>query len=274
MKTRIMNPTRRELSGFCLIRSLALMSSVALLLASTTVAPATVLNISGSISGTINGQGFTATSAGSADTATGLGSATVTYSSLPYDFPVFAGFNSVLSIVCGNGCYEQAGALNLYDLTGGNYSTTRAFTYDDFPGSTVSFSGTVTCSGDNLSYTETWSGTYNGPQNLVGVTGYQLNFVPNGPGSVLTPGSGQLFDSSDNNYPGEWTGGITGFSGQLSTAEVANIDWTTQQLSGNVETLAWDGVVSVVPEPSASALVGLGTLGLLAYAGRRQRAKA
>jgi hypothetical protein len=194
----------------------------------------------------------------------------VTFSSLPYDFPVYASCNSFYSIICSVVCGEQNGAVNLYDLTSGNYSLTRTFSYPDFPSSSISLSGNVMTSGANLTYTENWSGTYNGPQDIVGITSYQHTLVPNGPGDVLTTGQATMADSSGNTYSILNTGEISGFSGELGSPESATIEWTTQELNGNVLTLAWQGSVTVVPEPSTLAFLGIGAVSLLAYAGRRR----
>lgn len=240
-----------------------------------------MLSVSGSYSGNINGTPLVATSTGSINTDGPGGALSATFSSIPTDtFTPLAVGSSLVTLVCWSSAERVSGAhgfaQNLFDLSGGNYTVDRTFTYPTLPGSILTATGTVATVGSNMTYTADFSGTYNGPTDIVGVSNYQVRWVQ-GPGStVLETGTATLLLSGGGTLElgiGTTYGGLTSpllyeqFGVYKPMPNYVVTGPTTAEF-----TTDWTASVTRVPEPSSMTMFGFASICLFCF--RRVRRNA
>jgi hypothetical protein len=195
-------------------------------------------------------------------------------------FSQTGGTNSGSDVILGN----TIGSVGTYNLAGGNLTALYqgesvgqagigSFTQSGGNNNTISPSGQI-APGDA-------PGTLTVSGSLVVATGASLNYLLDTPttSDLILAGAltlnGQQF--SDFNFtptaifaPGTYdlieAGSITG---TLGTSTSGTVDGLQSSITVSGDNL----VLTVVPEPSAFALLGLGTLGLAAYGLRRIRTK-
>ena len=133
---------------------------------------ATILQIAGTYTGQINGFPVQASASGFMDT-TGISLAhtTITFSQIPPNFnPIVAGnsWNSSRSV---SGVQRSDPvAVNLFDISGGNYLASRTDKWSSLPGEQIVFTSNVSTIYGVMTANTTVNGTYTGPSDVVGVT--------------------------------------------------------------------------------------------------------
>jgi hypothetical protein len=233
--------------------------------------------VTGTYSGDINGTPLAASVSGGFDT-TGVGpnNLTVNFSSIPNDtFTPLALGSSVITLVCWSAA-EPIGpdTLNLFGLSGGNYGISRTFSWPTLSGSTLTATGAASTVGSNLSFIANLSGTYNGPTDIVGVTGYTVHWTQGAAGTVDEQATATLLRSNGAALPLAISTVYSGLTNSLLNPEVGSYTplatyTATGPLSGNFSA-TWTNTLTSIPEPPSLALCGIGILSLVGYfCGRR-----
>jgi hypothetical protein len=131
--------------------------------------------------------------------------------------------NSCLCVGCVLICLPADGrALNLLEVTSGNYTLTRTYTYPD--ARNVGLTGKMTFDGDTLRYEAEFSGDLGpDPKDLTEVTRWQDDLVPAGRGRIRETGFA-VISSGKQSFKLEWTG-MYKFKGNLARPQRAKITW-------------------------------------------------
>jgi hypothetical protein len=138
-----------------------------------------ILTVNGTYTGNINGEAVNGVSSGTIDVSgldPSMNDITINFSDFPISCHPYAQGICWITIVCGNGIAATAPAQNLFELSGGNYSMNRSFTWPSFPGDEVIATGTASFSGTEITYTMNLTGTYSGPTNLIGVASHDVEW--------------------------------------------------------------------------------------------------
>lgn len=238
-----------------------------LVLASSSVAArADVLNVLGNYSGTINGQAMAGTAAGVLDTSgDGANHIQIDFSSYPAGSHPYAYGVSKTTIICWGGNKALEGAANLFDLSGGNYTVDRTFTWPSLPGSQVIATGAVGTVGNNMQFNVAMNGMYAGPTDLVSVLSYKVQWNQLTPSSIQEAGVGEILRSDGSVLTVHVSSVYAGLASPMPFAtqygEMTRRDLTW---NGSTYTLDWNGYL--VPAPSS--LLALASFAGLA--GRRR----
>lgn len=231
---------------------------------------ANIISVSGIYNGTINGVAIAATSVGTLDTTgTGNNEVSVNFSSIPNStFTPLAIHASLLSILCGNGLVANPSALNLFDLTGGNYSVTRHYSWSSLPGSGLDVIANVSTVGANMTYIMSMNGTYSGPTQISGLSSYGMDWSPSPLLTMFEHGTARLV-SAQGDFDMDFDSMYSGLLQPLPSTQrsrITPLDLTyipTGATAGNSH-VQWIGTVSAVPEPSSLMLVCLAIYGVAA----------
>jgi hypothetical protein len=219
------------------------------------------------LSGTLTNQSVYVTGGGSADRSTGLMSQDYNLVQGPQELLTLPYFPAALATAC---CEPVAigSALNLFQLTGGNYAFTRHTTWSNQPGVAVDVSGSVTTTQTLKTVNATITGNYVAPSDVVGLSDYTQQWTWSGVGTAIDyTGSALAQESSGNtfsiNYSGTYSvGGLLLPSPELMSVSLLNLSGT-----GTTASYQYATSVALVPEPSVS----LGVLCLLALAAPARR---
>mgnify|MGYP000628053595 CR=1 FL=1 len=139
-------------------------------------------------------------------------------------------------------------ALNLYDLTEGNYRISRTITYPDFPESKIVTDGRVKAvRNSEWDTTLNINGTYNGPTDVISVKDYKLNWTTEG-NKILESGSATLVLKSGKSIQQIWESIITpekNLDHFPESGESATISFSSFEINGNEMSYKWEGTVKV-----------------------------
>jgi hypothetical protein len=125
-----------------------------------------ILNVTCNYVGTINGQRLDGKGLGEIDAAGRQPhNVTVRYSVLPTGFHPFAVGASFVTIGI-EGARRHGEALNLWDLSHGNYGFERQVRWPKFPSSAVHIKATVVTRGEDFRLLASYAGKYEGPTDL------------------------------------------------------------------------------------------------------------
>lgn len=243
-----------------LFRKLIILISIVLILPPLTFA--TTLTVTGTYNGTINGGNLSATCAGSLET-TGADSNSVliNFSAIPPSFHPYAFGNSVITFYCPMGIQTTSSALNLFDLTGGNYTVTRTYIWAAY-GCTTTAVCTVSTAGSNMLVHIHASGNYDGPTNLAGVAHHPVRWIPSGLNSLTEEGTATFLDSSKDAHQVTYTSVFNWSGGQpLPGTQEAQYAYNSVSYNGTQMYVNWFGRISIVQGPT---LTGWGLVILVA----------
>ena len=218
----------------------------------------------------VNGSPFTITgNAAYSQTVPSYLTNEFTYSSIPDGYNAFV----IITIINTWKCGSKDTALNLADATGGGFTLNRNVSIFDGSASVGSFqiSGTVYETGPlagmaNLALT----GTYSGPLDLVGATGYQQLLHQSGTNeihgsftqSLSRAGGDPLSVVVDNLWTYATGPGLPG--DEYSNLRIDSLTFDPDSRMLNLTGIGW---YEMVPAPSSAWLLCLGCL----LTGRRRR---
>lgn len=232
--------------------------------------------VSGTYTGNINGVSLNGSSTGMFDNqGTGINTISVDFSSIPNNtFHPFSLASSIITIICWSAAETICpDTLNLFDLTGGNYDINRTFTWSTLPGDIITATGSASTTGSDLAYSMALSGSYSGPTDLVGVSGYKVNWTPDGTnlievGNALieTSGGSAFTVDIETVYSGLTTPLPLPQFGVFTSNSLTYVE--TGALTGEFD-LDWSATLCV-PEPTTMLLLGTGLIG---FAGFRKKFK-
>jgi len=249
-------------------RSNTMRSLVLVLVASALLAGAAKgdeLTVTGTYSGEINGVDLAGVGAGYLDTTgTGPNHHDVEFSSIPDDFHPFALGISIITWKCQCASLAIGDAQNLYDLSGGNYTVERTFTWPDYPDSVLDVSGTVSTVGSEMHGDVSIVGAYDGPLDLVGVLDYTSSWSQLTPTSIQEHVVSTIERSNGETLTVQFDTAYGDLSQQLVADQTGNVyaDTLTWDPSEGFWSLDWHGVQTIVPEPASLSVLGLGSLAL------------
>jgi hypothetical protein len=234
-------------------------------------ASAEILNVSGEVTGTINGTSIAGQCAGMIDT-TGVQGASFT---LPFtQWPASFDPSAVCYAMCPLGALKSIGnAKNIFDLTGGNFTYTYDFSYPDSIGSAVTVTGQVATAGNQMTYTLAINGNCDLPVQTGQYAGDVEEHWANAPNNgIVVQGSGKITipKPSHSVYPVSWS--LVFDPDPLPGDEISSLTFTTQTFNWETKVLemAYLGDIRVVPEPPSLILLVAGSVVLLVYPWKRR----
>ncbi|USN98074.1 MAG: hypothetical protein H6810_07745 [Phycisphaeraceae bacterium] len=226
------------------------------------------VNLSGTYSGSINGDAFTATSTGWLEAADGSGYASIDFDHMPDGYAWQLPAGCWVCFICCNGRLELASAQNMFTVTGGNYSFERTITYSD--SSQVTLSGSVAYDdiSNTLVYDVVWGGSCTIPlADIVDVAWpAEERFSQLGPGSISSHGATGVTLAGGGTMGMTFDGTITyAGGGMLPFDEVAYLTATSTWV-GPPDSVLTMGIAPggsyIIPAPGAIMLVGVAGIGL------------
>lgn len=234
------------------------------------------LQIAGTYTGQINGSDITATVSGNIDTTGSVvNHFELTFAQpLPGNFNPFAVTNSWKSSYHGAAVFPVTNthgtAVNLFDLSGGNYLAGRTVRWASLPGEQIVLTADVTTSGGVMTANNaTVNGTYSGPTDLIGVIDYETVWTQIDPTTIEVISTAKLLRENGLTLDATVTSVYSGLSSQMPTRQVGGQTYSNEYWDGNVMKYDWVGTVAI-PEPGTFALFGLG---LVAFLVTRVRAR-
>lgn len=231
-------------------------------------APCIPLQIAGTYTGQINGSPITATVSGNIDTS---GSA-LNHFELTFDQPLPSTFNPFAVTNSWKSSYHSAAvfpvtnkygtAVNLFDLSGGNYFASRTARWDSLPGEQIVLTGDVTTSsGVMTANNATVNGTYSGPTDLIGVVDYKTVWTQIDLTTIEVISTAKLLRKNGLTLGTTVTSVYSGLSSQMPTQQqIGGHTYSNESWDGNVMKYDWVGTVAAVPEPGTFVLFGLGLI--------------
>jgi hypothetical protein len=139
-------------------------------------------------------------------------------------------------------------ALNLYDLTGGNYRVLRTLTFPDFPQSKVVFETRVRALTSEWSTQIRVTGTYDAPRDVRSVRDYTASWTTDGK-TIIEHGSATLLLASGDSVRSVWLSSITpdnpNFSQFPREGETIKVSFSPFAITGNKMSYDWHGTVGV-----------------------------
>lgn len=214
-----------------------------------------------SFTGTVNGGTVQASGTGTLDLGQGGESfARVSFDSRPSSFDPLAA--SLISNLCANAFRDPGSPDNLFALAGGNYATTRTFSWIGLPGSIIQIDSTVVNPGSEGDWVSNSviSGTYNGPTDLVGILDYSVTWLPSStPGEFFEAGTVVLERATGDTLIMQFASIFTGLTNSLSEPQFGVGTFDTS-FDGTTLILGWDGEFFVPSPASGVAFAMMGTL--------------
>jgi hypothetical protein len=140
-------------------------------------------------------------------------------------------------------------AVNLFDLTGGNYIVKRTVLYPEFPASQLTFEADVTAvTSSEWSTKLTVDGTYDGPKDVASVQDYQLAWTSDGK-TLSESGAVTLVLTSGKTVQTKWTSTITPKNGDLrkfpAAGEQINVTFSPFAIDKDHMSYQWQGTVGL-----------------------------
>jgi hypothetical protein len=220
------------------------------------------LQIKGTYTGQVNGDPIEAIVSGDMDTTgSSLNHFELEFKSIPSSLNPFAVTNSWNSSYHGAGVLpvsnKYGDALNLFDLSGGNYFASRTVSWPSWPGEQIVLTANVSTVGGVMTATDaTVNGTYTGPTDLIGVTDYHMLWTQIDPTTIEIVSTATLLREKELTLDAKVTSVYSGLSFQMPTnQQVGTYTFSNESYSNNIMSFDWEGTVAAVPEPGTVVLL-------------------
>ena len=134
----------------------------------------------------------------------------------------------------------------MWDLSGGNYSVHRQFSWPDFPGSSIVASAEVSTEGRKMTVTATVDGTYDGPMDLVGVANpVEVNWTQGDGNNVDENNHGVVIRQEGEPFAVDYTSAFSGLSQPLVGDQSGEYRYSNMSWDGTTLRLDWQGKTTV-----------------------------
>lgn len=230
-----------------------------------------IFQLSGVYTGQINDVPIIATATGHTDVTGNTPShVQVDFTSIPSSISPFALGNSWTTSYSAIGVHTSGGALNLFDLSLGDFDSARIATWPSLPGDQIEVTTHMSTVGNLMSYTSDVNGTYNGPTDLVFVTDYHWLWTQLDPTSIEVSTTASLIRADGTFFAVDLRTLYTGLSVQMPTHQQAGtVVFSNMSFSNNVMSYDWEGTLVPVSEPPTFALLSLAAF--VGFGFRRKR---
>ena len=233
--------------------------SVAFVLGCSSSASAVSLEITGQYTGTINGSPVDATAMGHLDTTgNSLNRVEVKFNSIPSSISPYIAGNSWNSSYHGAAFLPKGGAVNLFDISGGNYVASRTVRYTPIAGYESLASDEIVLIAnvstdlisETINATQTVSGKYTGPTDLIGVKDYQMLWEQIDPTTIEMTSVVMIERANGGFLEAHITSVYTGLLAPMPTEfQTGTYRFSNQSFNNSTMSFDWDGIVTPVPEP-------------------------
>ena len=234
-------------------------------------AVAVPLQIAGHYSGQINGSPISATASGQIDTSgASLNHFTLEFQSIPSSINPMLAAMSWNSSYHGSALLPTGGAVNLFDLSAGNYTASRTVLWPSLPGDQLVLTANVSTANGTMTATTNVSGTYSGPADLIGVTDYKMLWTQISPTSIEVISTATILQANGESFGAQITSVFSGLFSQMPTNQQAGTyTFSNELFNNNTLSFDWQGTIAPVPVPAAFFLFGGGLVGVLGLALRK-----
>jgi hypothetical protein len=218
------------------------------------IANAQLIPFSASYTGSVNGGALSASGGGFLDIGQqGQSEASIGFDALPMGFDPLS--VSLISNLCSNAFRADGDSRNLWDLGAGSYSVFRTFQWIGLSGSLVTIDSQVVNDDGFVSTTNTVSGSYSGPTDIVGISNYSVTWLPStSPGEFFEAGTVVLERATGGQLIMQFASVFSGLGSGLNAPQTGSGLFDTS-FDGRTLVLEWDGEFEVVPTPSAAAML-------------------
>jgi len=223
------------------------------------------LQLEGTYIGQINGAPVEANVSGHLDTTGNtLNHFELSFITIPNNFNPFAATNSWNSSYHGVAALpisnKYGDAVNLFDLSGGNYFAGRTVRWSSLPGEQIVLTANVTTSAGIMTANDaTVNGTYTGPTDLIGVVDYQMLWTQIDPTTVEIISTASLLRTNGQILDANVISVYSGLSSQMPTnQQTGTYTFSNQSYRNNIMSFDWKGTVAAAPEPGTIMLLSLG----------------
>ena len=225
----------------------------------------TAFQFSGTYTGQINNVPILADAVGSLDTAgTSVNNIEITFQSIPislHPFVLGLSWNTSRCLMAVEPVLQPlCNALNLFDLSDGNYIASRSVSWPSLPGDAIQVLTEESTSGNVMTYTAEVTGTYNGPTDIVGVSDYSFLMTQLEATTIEFVSIASLLRANGESFYVEMDTIYSGLSRQMPTQQRGELRFANLSFSNNVLSFDWQGDVECVPEPASLFLMFTGLL--------------
>jgi hypothetical protein len=236
--------------------------------------PIIPFSFTGQYTGQVNSVPIAASATGQLEvTGNSLNSIQIAFQSIPSSLDPLALGNSWATSYCALAVLPSGGALNLFDLSGGNFTAGRTSKWPSLPGEQIVVGTQMSTTGSAMTYTSTVNGTYTGPTDLVAVNGYTMLWTQLSPTSIQVTATASLLRANGQSFEVDLSTVYNGLSVQMPFSEQGTLTFTNESFVNNVLSFDWQGTLGPVPEPSSFWLVII-LLPLIGWRAFRRRGNA
>jgi hypothetical protein len=161
------------------------------------------------------------------------------YTELPDGFHPFA-LSCTVVIACFIACQAEGRAMNLWQLTGGNYGFKRIMTWSGMPNSRIAINAVARTVGDNLNLDATFSGKYDGPTDLVSVSDIKVLWR-NDKNGIQETGSATIHRRNGKTFKLSFTTIYLGILKPMEVPQEGIVSYRKLTFNNRILHASWDG---------------------------------